>query len=164
MEVSDTQISQSPEHKNKPKKLNNGRDRKNKSKRIVLMIGIFLILLITFLVEFYDFETRFIKYIDGVVFFCFELLVQILFMKDKKHKVKSMKNHTDEDVWTNVIIVGKRVCKIFWRSLFHNASVFILLMIGISLFVGTFLGTKHIYSRTYYAIKLFVDYEKQNSI
>lgn len=166
MEVSDTQISQSPEHKNKsnkPKKLNNGRDRKNKSRRIVLIIGIFLILLIAFLVEFYDFETIFFKNYNRVFLFLSELIIHILFIKDKKNKVKSMKNHTDEDVWTNVIIVGKRVWKIFWYSLFHNALIFILLMIEISLFVGTFLGTKHIYSRTYYALKLFTHYEKQNT-
>lgn len=162
--MSDTQSSRSPKHRNKIKEVNNGRNRKkNTSRRIVLLVAILVVIFIAFFVEVFGLKTELFGYICAVFFLISQLLKQIVFAREKKRNVEIVEKSIGEDKWTNVIRMVRRFCHTFWRSLFHNSLIFFLLMLEISLVVGTYLGINHIYARSYYAMKLFIDYDKQTT-
>lgn len=166
--MSDTQCSQSPKHRSKRKKVNNGRNRKkNTSRRIILVVAIFFAFLIAFLVEFCGFKTKSFGYINAVLLLILELVVQIVFIRENKCNMEIAEKSTGKDMWTNLISMVRRIYRTFWRSLFHNPLIFFLLLLEIVLVLGTFLGIKQIYARSYYSTKqafqIFLNYEKQST-
>ena len=90
-----------------------------------------------------------------------------MFVKENKCNMKIAEKSTGKDKWKNLISMVRRICCTFWRSLFYNPLIFLLLLLEITLVVGTFLGIKQIYARSYYSTKqafqIFLNYEKQST-
>lgn len=166
VEVSDTQSSQSPCDRNKEKRTSNKRNGKKVTSRRIILVGSAILILVTAaLVECCGWKAEIFGCIDFIFLLFCELLVQIVQAKEKKYEKRCLDKSID-DRWTRQVDMIKRCWKTLWWSLSNSPVLLFLLLLGISLLAGSFMGMKHIYARSYYsvsqAIEMFIKYETKD--